>query len=47
MTFFDIKVAEFVIKVANCKKHTKQKEAMCRVGWMGFWKNLAGKGASA
>jgi hypothetical protein len=47
MTFFDIKVAVFVIKIANCKIYAKPKEVKCRVGWMGFWKNLAGKGASA
>ena len=47
MTFFDIKVAEFVIKVANCKKYAKPKEVMCRMGWLEFWKNLAARSAGA
>jgi len=47
MIFFDIKVAEFVIKVANCKKYTKQKKVMCRVGWVEFWKNLATRSTGA
>lgn len=45
MTFFDIKVAVFVIKFANCKKKcAKPKEVIHRMERVEFWKNLAGMG---
>ena len=45
MTFFDMKVAVFVIIIANCKKCARQKVAMCLVERAGFWKDLVGMGA--
>ena len=45
MTYFDIKVAVFAIKIANCKNSTRYRRSACRVGRLYFWKILAGEGA--
>ena len=42
MIFFDIKVAEFVIKMSNCKKRAKKNTHANRVDKLDFWKKLAG-----
>ena len=43
MIFFDIKVADFVIKMSNCKKCAKPNGGAHRAGLMDFWKNMAKK----
>ena len=43
MTFFDIKVASFGIKVANCKKRAEKNTRTHQASELDFWKNLAGE----
>lgn len=45
MTFFDVKVADFVIKMSNCKKCAKPNGGAPRAELMDFWKNMAGRRA--
>lgn len=40
MTFFDIKLAIFVIKLASCKKCAKLTKVAHRALQLEFWKNL-------
>lgn len=42
MIFFDIKVADFVIKMSNCKKRAKKNTRAYQVNPLDFGKNLAG-----
>ena len=44
ITFFDIKVVNFILKVANCKKYARRKARSFQVKRVNFWKNLAGRG---
>ncbi len=41
MTFFDVKVADFVIKMSNCKKCAKPNGGAHRAELKDFWKNMA------
>ena len=43
MTFFDVKVADFVIKMSNCKKCAKPNGGAHRAELKDFWKNMAKK----
>ena len=45
MTFFDMKVVLFVIKIANCKKRAKPNGGAHRAELMDFWKKMAGRRA--
>lgn len=42
MTYFDMKVAVFVNKIANCRKCATVRASARQVGWPDFWKILAG-----
>ena len=42
MTFFDIKVVEFDIKIASCKIMHKENVCTYRADRVDFWKNLDG-----
>ena len=41
MTFFDIKVVSFDIKVANCKKCAENNTRMHQASDLDFWKEMA------
>lgn len=43
MTFFDVKVAVFVNKIAKCRKCATVRPSTCRVGKPDLWKILSGR----
>ena len=43
MTFFDVKVAVFVNKIAKCRKCATVRPSTCRVGEPDLWKILSGR----
>ena len=38
MTFFEVKVAGFEVKMTKCKKSAEEMARACRGCWVEFWK---------
>ncbi len=38
MTFFEVKVADFEVKMTKCKKSAEEMARACRGCWVKFWK---------